>query len=291
MSENLIAVIGGSGLGNSLCEHFTQQEKVQIDTPFGQPSDKITTGKIGENKVAFLNRHGPGHKLPPSKIPNLANIFALKKAGAKALITTGAVGSLRENIHPGQIVIPDQVIDKTFKRENTFFENFAAVHCELAEPYCTRLRKILIHAAENAQTKTHTSGTYVCMEGPQFSTRAESLMHRQWGADLIGMTAMPEAKLAREAQLCTALIAMPSDYDCWRENETSKDAQTLLAEIIGNLQTCTNNAIGLIKTAMENSNSLCDQNCHCRKSLALAVWTDKSALDSVQMNKLKILFD
>jgi 5'-methylthioadenosine phosphorylase len=215
----------------------------------------------------------------------------MKELGVHAVIGSGAVGSLREEIAPGNLVIVDQFIDKTFKRQNSFFTGFGAVHCEMAEPVCGRVREILIDTAKGIDIKTHPEGTYVCMEGPQFSTRAESLMHRGWGGDLIGMTAMPEAKLAREAQICYALIALASDYDCWRPHKTGGDKQTLLKEIIANLQTATENCLELIKAVLGSDRELVCEDCECRKSLDLAVWTDQSQIDAADKEKLKILFE
>jgi 5'-methylthioadenosine phosphorylase len=291
MAEELIGMIGGTGLGDALAELIGDGEFCDIETPFGRPSTSIMLGKLGENRIAFLNRHGKGHKLSPSDVPFAANIFALKKLGVHTLIGSGAVGSLRKQIGPGDLVIVDQFIDKTFKRQSSFFADFAAVHCEMAEPVCGRLRKVLCDTAEKIDVKTHSKGTYVCMEGPQFSTRAESLMHRAWGGDLIGMTAMPEAKLAREAQICYALIALPSDYDCWRPHGADKDKQTLLKEITANLQTATNNCMELIKAVLANASGLVCEDCHCRKSLDLAVWTDQSQIDPADKEKLKALFE
>jgi 5'-methylthioadenosine phosphorylase len=292
MAEELIGIRGGTGLGDALAEHITDAELCDdVETPFGSPSTVICLGRIGKKKIAFLNRHGKGHKFSPSEIPFAANIFALKKLGARTLISSGAVGSLRDQIAPGDLVIVDQFIDKTFKRTNSFFNGFAAVHCEMTEPVCRRLRKILCDTAETIDVKTHSEGTYVCMEGPQFSTRAESLMHRAWGGDLIGMTAMPETKLAREAQMCYALIALPSDYDCWRPHEATKDKQTLLKEIISNLKTATNNCLKLIKALLQNDCQLASEDCCCRKTLDLAVWTDQNQIDPADREKLKVLFE
>lgn len=291
MAKQLIGVIGGTGLGDALAEHIADAEFCDIDTPFGKPSTAIMLGRLGKKQIAFLNRHGKGHKLSPSEVPFAANIFALKKLGAHTVISSGAVGSLREEISPGDLVLVDQFIDKTFRRQNTFFGGFGAVHCEQAEPLCGRLRKMLLDTAETIDVKTHPKGTYVCMEGPQFSTRAESLMHRAWGGDLIGMTAMPEAKLAREAQVCYALIALSSDYDCWRPHEAQADKQALLQEIITNLQTATNNCLKLIKAILQSDSELVCEDCYCRKSLDLAVWTDQSQIDPAAREKLKVLFE
>jgi 5'-methylthioadenosine phosphorylase len=291
MTEELVGLIGGTGLGDALAEHITGSELLEVDTPFGRPSGKIMVGKIGVNKIAFLNRHGEGHKLMPSEVPFAANVFAMKKLGVRAVIASGAVGSLREEISPGDLVVVEQFIDKTFKRRSSFFEGFGAVHCEMAQPVCGRLGKILLEAAETIDVKTHAKGCYVCMEGPQFSTRAESLMHRVWGGDLIGMTAMPEAKLVREAQMCYSLIALASDYDCWRPHEAGKDKQTLLKEIISNLQRATINCLELVKAVLQSDGKLLCENCQCRNSLDLAVWTDQSRISPGEKEKLQELFE
>ena len=291
MADELIGIIGGSGLGDGLAEHITSASPHQVETPFGPPSGPVIVGAIGKRRVAFLNRHGDGHIYPPSAVPYRANIFALKKLGATAVIASGAVGSLKEEIAPKDLVVVSQFIDKTYRRAGSFFDDFGAVHCELAEPVCGRLAGSIISAAKNIKATTHDGGTYVCMEGPQFSTRAESLMHRQWGADLIGMTAMPEAKLAREAQMCYCLIALASDYDCWKEHDRSASKQVLLEEIIGNLTAATNNAIELIKKVLELDDPLCDNDCACRKSLSLAVWTRPDSLAPARKKELGVLFE
>jgi 5'-methylthioadenosine phosphorylase len=291
MGKNLIGIIGGSGLGDVLADHIGDVKYRKIITPFGRPSGAILVGKIGNHQIAFINRHGDGHKFSPSDVPYAANIYALKKLGVKSIIASCAAGSLREKIKPKELVLADQIIDKTWRRQNSFFNDIEAVHCEMAQPLCGRLRKMLIKASQSIETKTHSKGTYVCMEGPQFSTRAESLMHRGWGGDLIGMTAMPEAKLAREAQMCYAMIAFVSDYDCWRQQEAHKDKQTLLKEIYGNLTAATENAIHLIKTAFSSNFDICSDECHCRKSLELAVWTDQKRIKATDKKKLAALFE
>jgi len=294
MAEELIGIIGGTGLGDALAKELADVESHDIDTPFGKPSTTIMLGTLGSRQIAFLSRHGEGHKLSPGEVPSVANIFALKKLGVRTVITSGAVGSLREQIAPGDLVVVDQFIDKTFKRTNSFFGRFGTVHCEMTEPVCPRVRKILTDKAKDIDVKTHSKGTYVCMEGPQFSTRAESLMHRSWGADLIGMTAMPEAKLAREAQMCYALVALASDYDCWSApgpDEAAKNKQSLLEEIIGNLARATDNCLKLIKAVLVGEHELVSKDCHCRKSLDLAVWTDKAQIDPVDRERLSVLFE
>lgn len=308
MAEELVGIIGGTGLGDALAAQMSGAERRDVDTPLGKPSTAILIGKFGKRKIAFLSRHGDGHTLSPSEVPFAANIFALKQLGVRTIISSGAVGSLREEIAPGDLVVVDQFIDKTFRRQSSFFAGYGAVHCELADPTCRRVRELLLDTAngmkdEGRETRdeeqkptrpssfvVHPKGTYVCMEGPQFSTRAESLMHKAWGGDLIGMTAMPEAKLAREAQICYALIALASDYDCWKPHEDGKDKQTLLREILGNLQAATNNCLKLIEAVLSSDHELVGDDCHCRKSLDLAVWTDQSRIDNVKREELKVLF-
>jgi len=291
MTQRLIGIIAGSGLGDALAARLEDTVLEDMDTPFGKPSGPVLMGELGSSRVAFLARHGAGHRYNPSMEPYAANIFALKKLGVTTLIASGAVGSLRQEIEPGHLVLVDQFIDKTFRRQNTFFDQLGAVHCEFAEPCCKRLREKLMVAAEQVDTVTHADGTYICMEGPQFSTRAESLMHRGWGGDLIGMTAMPEAKLAREAQMCYALVALASDYDCWREHDPGKDKQGLLEEIFGNLAHATQNAVALIEKVLEFNSLLCDDTCECRKALELAVWTAPDALDPGTKTALGPLFE
>ncbi len=291
MAKELVGVIGGTGLGDALAEELTDVEQRDEQTPFGKPSGPIMIGTLAGRQIAFISRHGPGHQFSPSEVPYAANIFALKKLGVRSVIASGAVGSLRDAIAPGDLVIVDQFIDKTFKRANTFFTGYGAVHCEMAHPTCGFLRETLLRVADPMDIKIHPQGTYVCMEGPQFSTRAESLMHRAWGADLIGMTAMPEAKLAREAQMCYALVALASDYDCWRSHDPSKGKQTLLQEIISNLQTTTQNCLELVKSLLARDEALACEDCACRKSLELAVWTDPKRIDPARKKELAVLFE
>lgn len=291
MTQDLVGIIGGTGLGDALAERLTDMELRTEQTPFGQPSGPVIVGTFGQRQIAFISRHGPGHRFSPSEVPFAANIFALKALGVRTVIASGAVGSLREEIAPGDVVVVDQFIDKTFKRPNTFFSDYGAVHCEMAEPTCARLRDSLVRTAEPMDITVHAEGTYVCMEGPQFSTRAESLMHRTWGGDLIGMTGMPEAKLAREAQMCYALVALASDYDCWRPHDPSKAKQTLLEEIISNLQKATANCLKLIEAVLAGAETLVCPDCACRKSLEMAVWTAPAQIDPGRKEKLAVLFE
>lgn len=290
MAEELIGIIGGTGLGDELAQQIKNGQRKQVETPFGKPSEDILVGRFGKRMIAFINRHGKGHKFGPSVVPYAANIFALKKIGVSTIISTGAVGSLSEKIHPGQLVVADQFIDKTYKRQTSFFDGFGAVHCEMSEPVCRRLQKLIIKSSRKIAVKVHPKGTYICMEGPQFSTRAESLMHKGWGGDLIGMTAMPEGKLAREAQICYAMIALVSDYDCWREHKAA-DKQTLLQEIISNMQKATKNCMALLQAVLEDNGKITDQTCVCRKSLQLAVWTKEENIDKKIKGKIAVLFE
>ena len=289
MTEEKLGIIGGTGLGDVLADYLLDIKEHDINTPFGKPSDIILSGKIGSREVYFLNRHGKGHSIEPSAVPYRANIYALKKLGVTSCIASGAVGSLREEFHPGDLVVVDQYIDKTFRRDSSFFQGLAAVHCEMSHPYCNRMRTRLIESAFELDITVHESATYVCMEGPQFSSRAESLMHIKWGGDLIGMTGLPEAKLAREAQMCFALVAMPSDYDCWKSHEGVESPQQLLDEIRGNLSRCSESIVKLIRAVVESGSELCDDDCLCRKSLALAVWTSSYDMNDKLKDYLDVL--
>jgi 5'-methylthioadenosine phosphorylase len=338
-----IGLIGGSGLADALLRQ-TDGTRHEIDTPFGPPSDAVLETSWAGLPVFFLSRHGPGHRFNPSQVPYRANLFALKSLGVTHVIASGAVGSLREEFRPRDLVIPDQVIDKTHKRPGTFFDR-AAVHVELSEPFCPVLRRTLIEAATETNNRTpspgtpgegggegepvaeeassqapqtaaepfriHDRGCYVCMEGPAFSTRAESLMHRLWGGDLIGMTAMPEARLAREAEISYALVALVTDYDCWRRPPTSDagpgrrlqppgspppadpppaDPYVLLQEIIANLQAATDNAIALIRRTVtriaERGEELGLAAAPAREALKLAIWSDKARIPADEVERL-----
>jgi 5'-methylthioadenosine phosphorylase len=291
MEQGLTGLIGGSGLGDVLADKIKDAKFCNVATPFGKPSGRIMVGRIGKRRVAFINRHGRGHKLSPSEVPYAANIFALKKLGAHSVIATCAVGSLRGPIRPAELVIVDQFIDRTFRRKNTFFDGYGAVHAEMAQPTCNRLGNIIAEAAKKLDVRTHRKGTYVGIEGPMFSTRAESLMHRIWGGDLIGMTAMPEVKLAREAQMCYSLVALVSDYDCWKPQKKKRDKQELLREIIGNLKRASGNCLKLIEAILSNKHELVCDDCDCRRSLDMAVWTEKKFITAAQKRKVAVLFE
>lgn len=231
MSELSIGIIGGSGLYD--IEGVDIIETREVQTPFGKPSAPITIGQLGDRKVAFLPRHGINHEHSPSNLPYRANIWAMKQLGVFWLVAVNAVGSLQEEIEPGQFVVPDQIIDKTTKRPNTLYDDFVA-HVVLGHPFDPILRQALLQAIREEEITVHDGGTYVCMEGPAFSTKAESLLHRQWGASLIGMTAMPEARLAREAEMSYASICLPTDYDVWREHD-EVDINSILAILRQNI--------------------------------------------------------
>ncbi len=308
MIQAQVGIIGGTGLGDALLKE-AGGDAVMVETPYGPPSGTPIVADWEGLDVAFIPRHGPGHRLGPSSVPYRANIWAMKKLGVSAIIASGASGSLREDIKPGHLVLCDQVIDKTFRRESTFFDAGLAVHVELADPFCPQLRALLAKAGSRVTTTVHHAGTYICMEGPQFSTRAESHMHRQWGGDLIGMTCMPEAKLAREAEICYALVALPTDYDCWRPRAAppqtplakgsrgGRDAprvgapgelaakDELLREILGNLQQATDQAITLIREALKLMNGSWPH-CPCHDALKLAIWSDKKRIDPAVRQRL-----
>ncbi len=267
----MIGIIGGTGLGEAFAA-LGNGEVHDVDTPFGKPSAPIVTTEVGGVPVALLARHGEGHLLNPSHVPYRANVFALKSLGVTHILASGAVGSLREELQPRNLVVPDQVIDRTFRRASTFYEELA-VHVEMASPFCPQLRRALLETG-----RVHPKGTYVCMEGPQLSTRAESELHRSWNGDLIGMTALPEAKLAREAEICYALVALVTDYDCWRPHRAEVDQVRLLEEIIANLRAATESALELIRRALPAAHGLRDSQCACRSALALAIWSDKSRI-------------
>ncbi len=275
MTQERIGIIGGTGLGEALGS-LGSGEVHRLETPFGVPSAPIVTTQIGGAQVALLARHGEGHRFNPTQVPFRANIFALKLLGVTRILATTAVGSLREEIEPTHLVIPDQVIDKTFRRPNTFFDELA-VHVDFASPFCPTLRRQLL-ASATVSPRVHQGGTYVCIEGPQLSTRAESELHRAWGADLVGMTVMPEAKLAREAEICFALVALPTDYDCWRPSRGDLDQVQVLEEIVRNLKRATQNALELVQRVLPSLASDSGRSCSCQSSLAMGIWSDRARI-------------
>jgi 5'-methylthioadenosine phosphorylase len=287
MPQAKIGVIGGSGLYRM--EGMTDVEEVEIETPFGKPSDAITVGKVEGVSMAFLPRHGRGHRISPSEIPARANIWALKSLGVEWVISVSAVGSLREHIAPRDLLIPDQLFDRTKSRVNSFFERGLVVHCTFAEPFCPTLSSLLVEAAsELGDVNVHQGGTYVCMEGPLFSTKAESRAYRNWGMDIIGMTAIPEAKLAREAELCYATIACITDYDCWHESEESVTVEM----VINNLGANVRNAQRILRAvAQKIPVDRTTNTCGCPSALASAILTDREAVPADVREKYGLLID
>ena len=283
----IVGLIGGSGLGQALGAEF-DGEPVACDTPFGPPSAPLTRGRWHGVDVVFLPRHGAHHTIPPSAVPYRANIHAMKQLGVTHLIASGATGSLREEIEPRDIVIPDQVIDRTTSRASTFFDRPGiAAHVEFHEPFCPHMRRLLIAAGATLPGRPIVDvATYVCMEGPAFSTVAESRMNRALGGDLIGMTCMPEAKLAREAEMCYGLVALPTDYDCWRPHPPGADQRELLKEIIGNLEAATARSIALIQAALRLAVDRLPDACACRRALDLAVWTQAEFVSPLDRARL-----
>jgi 5'-methylthioadenosine phosphorylase len=234
MAEAKIGVVGGSGLYQM--EGLADVEEVRLETPFGAPSDKYVVGTLEGKSVAFLARHGIGHRILPSELNFRANVFGFKLLGVEHIISASAVGSLKEDIHPLNVVIPDQLIDRTRGRISTFFGNGIAAHVEFSHPFCPRLSKLLYEAALEVGSRAHRGGTYVCIEGPQFSTLAESELYRSWGAHVIGMTNLQEAKLAREAEMSYATLALVTDYDCWHVSHASVTVEQIITTLQKNAE-------------------------------------------------------
>ncbi len=233
MAEPLIGIMGGSGLYHM--EGLSDVREMDVDTPFGKTSDSIMVGSLEGRQVAFLSRHGRGHRINPTQLPVRANIYALKSLGVAWLISISAVGSLKEEMAPLDLVVPDQLIDRTRLRDNTFFEDGIAAHVGFADPFCSALNSTLYECALKVGATAHLGGTLVVMEGPAFSTRAECTVYRSWGADIIGMTALPEAKLAREAEMCYSALACVTDYDCWREATEVVTVDMVVANLMKNI--------------------------------------------------------
>ena len=234
MAKAGTAFIGGSGIYQM--DGLSGTEEVEVETPFGAPSDSIVLGTLEGTRVAFLPRHGRGHRFSPTEIPVRANIYALKELGVERIVSISAVGSLQEGIEPLDMVVPDQLIDRTRSRANTFFDDGIAAHISFADPFCDVLRGVLVGAARESTGTVHDGGTYVVIEGPQFSTRAESELYRSWGASIIGMTALPEAKLAREAEICYSTLALVTDFDVWHQTEEAVSVELIVANLMKNVE-------------------------------------------------------
>jgi 5'-methylthioadenosine phosphorylase len=283
-SQVRFAVIGGSGLYNLPGTRLL--EEVDIPTPFGLPSDRIAVVELGGQRAAFLPRHGRGHRLLPGEVPSRANIWALKSLGVEQILAVSAVGSLAEDCRPGHFVLCDQLIDRTHGRESSFFGEGVAGHVSFAQPYCAGMREALAQVLQASDRPFHGGGTLVCMQGPAFSTRAESHLHRAWNAQLIGMTSLPEARLAREAEMCLALVAMVTDYDCWREAEEGVSMEQVLATMAGNTRAL-QELLPKMLCALEARGD-CD--CACRRAAAGAIVTDPALIPYQTRRRLELLY-
>ncbi len=279
MAEAKVGIIGGSGLYR--IEGLTDTKEIKVKTPFGDPSDAITLGRLHGVEVAFLPRHARGHRISPTEIPSKANIYALKTLGVEYIFSVSTVGSLQEKIRPLDIVIPDQIIDRTFLRQDTFFGNGIVGHVAFADPFCPVLSDILDNSARELSIRAHDGGTCVVMEGPQFSTRAESELYRSWGAHVIYMTGLPEAKLAREAEICYATMAVVTDYDCWKETYEVVSVDM----VIDNL----NRGIEHVKKMLRHAVTRLpkQRNCICSNALKNAIITDPAVIPEQVKKDLK----
>ena len=282
MVEKLLGVIGGSGLYSM--NELNVIEKISVDTPFGPPSEDVVIGELNGTRMAFLPRHGVGHFIPPSEINFRANIFAMKKLGVEQIVSVSAVGSMKEKLQPGHFSIPHQFIDRTTRRISTFFTTGMVGHVALADPVCLATAEVLSSAAHQVNAMVHDGGTYVCIEGPQFSTRAESNVYRQWDVDVIGMTNATEAKLAREASICYATLALVTDYDCWKEEEEPVTVGAVLAIMHKNVETAQK---VLKKLASEFKGK---RSCDCGSAAKNSVVTDPKSIPDQLKDELSILF-
>jgi 5'-methylthioadenosine phosphorylase len=279
-----IGIIGGSGL--YAMPGLTNVREERVTTPFGEPSDAFTLGELEGRNVAFLARHGRGHRILPSELNFRANIFAMKMLGVDSILSVSAVGSLKEEHKPTDFVIPDQFIDRTYARTSTFFGEGIVAHVAFGDPVCASVAAVLQRACDTVGVVGKNGGTYVCMEGPQFSTRAESNLYRSWGADVIGMTNLQEAKLAREAEICYATMAMVTDYDCWREGHDDVTIDQIVAVLHQNAE----NASKVVRAAVA-ALRMQEKVCSCTDALKYAVLTDRKAIPIETREKLSILLD
>jgi len=277
----LIGIIGGSGLYE--IAGLEKPRHVELDTPFGPPSDAYLLGRLDGHDLAFLPRHGLGHRILPTEVNFRANIYGFKSLGADAILAVSAVGSLREDIAPGHVVVPDQLIDRTRGRVSTFFGEGIVAHVPFADPFCPVLRAVIADVAGKAGATVHRGGTYVCMEGPQFSTRAESNLYRSWGGDIIGMTNLQEAKLAREAEICFGTLALATDYDCWRSADASVEIEDVLRVLEDNADLA-RRAVALAAHAIEDA-----RDCRCRRALDNAIITAPAVMPRDRLEALWII--
>jgi len=280
MEQVKIAIIGGSGIYD--IQAIRDVQTIEVETPYGQTSDKIIIGTLEGVRFAFLPRHGRGHKIAPSELNFRANIYALKKIGVEQILSISAVGSLKQELKPRDFVIPDQLFDRTKQRVSTFFNEGVVAHVSFADPFCPDLSKLALDAAKAVGITVHKGGTYVCMEGPQFSTRAESNVYRQLGFSIIGMTALPEAKLAREAEMCYTTVALVTDYDVWKEDE-----EVSVEKVIANLTANSEKAKQFIRKIIPMMDRAIT--CSCPDALANAIITDLDAMPKQALEKVKLL--
>ncbi len=279
MSETqVVGVIGGSGL--YAMEDLEDVREISLSTPFGEPSDAFVTGRLDGVSMAFLPRHGRGHRILPSEINFRANIWGMKRLGVTRILSVSAVGSMREDIAPGHFVVIDQFFDRTRHREDTFFGDGVVAHVLFADPVCEDLRRVLLEASRSAGVVVHDGGTYLNMEGPQFSTRAESKVYRSWGMDVIGMTNLQEAKLAREAEICYATVAMSTDYDCWHESHDDVTIEAILAVMAANV----GNAKNVIRASVPALSRA--RTCACGRALEHAIMTAPDRIDGEARDRL-----
>src|SRR5271168_1412504 len=271
MSQNVLGVIGGSGFYQM--KGLAKVELMELETPFGRPSDPFYQGRIGEIEVVFLARHGRGHRILPSEINFRSNVFGMKQLGVTHLVSVSTAGSLKEEIHPGELLVPNQFIDRTFKRPETFFGDGLVVHVSLADPVCANLASDLTAAARRGDAVLHDSGTYLCMEGPQFSTRAESNLYRSFGASVISMTAMQEARLAREAEMCYAALVLVTDYDCWHQSVAAVDIGEILRVMKLNVDKA-QRAVARLARALGNQ----ARTCGCGHALEGTIITERKMI-------------
>lgn len=281
MAQQKLGVIGGSGIYNLPNLEITG--KMDVETPFGRPSDHLTIGRIAGTDVVFLPRHGAGHRHTPTELPYRANIYALKELGVTHVLSVSAVGSLQQELAPLSIVLPDQIIDRSLLRPRTFFENGIVAHVGISEPFCPVFRSTLLACGDALDQPVFDGGTYICIEGPQFSTKAESNLYRSWGASVIGMTAMPEARLAREAELCYVTAAMVTDYDVWHASEGHVSVEMVLA----NLHQNTNTGRALIETLA--TRGLPERTCSCSVALSNAIVTAPLAITQETKDRVGVI--
>ena len=279
-----IGIIGGSGFYQM--EGLTDIEEIEVETPFGKPSDVLILGNLDGKPVVFLPRHGVGHRILPSEINVRANIYALKSLGVEWLISVSAVGSLRQDIEPRHFVVPEQLYDHTKDRKSTFFGDGIAAHISLAHPFCSELSKFLSTGASENQAAVHNGGTYICIEGPAFSTQAESNVYRHLGFDIIGMTAAPEAKLAREAEICYAVLACSTDYDCWHPDHDNVTTEMILDNVRFNVETSKKIVRSTIAQIPDGKRT-----CACSTALQFALATDPNKITPAKRHQLKLLLD